>query len=154
METPMNRSLRIIDNEKGFSFIELMVVIFILALLTAIAAPRLIGRTDDAKITKAKVDIAGFETALKLYKIDNGIYPGTEQGVEALVQRPETPPVPAKWREGGYMEKSKITQDPWGHDYIYLSPGSHGPYDILCYGADGVPGGDGLDADINSWDIQ
>ena len=141
-------------NEQGFSFIELMVVIFILALLSAIAAPRLIGRTDDAKVTKARVDISGMETGLKLYKVDSGFYPSTEQGLDALTARPETPPVPSKWREGGYLEKSAIPKDPWDHEYIYLSPGSHGPYDIICYGADGVPGGEGFDADINSWEIQ
>ena len=139
---------------RGFSLIELMVVIVILGILAALIAPRLIGRTDDAKIVQAQVQIEGFETALKLYRLDNGIYPSTEQGLQALIQQPETEPVPRKWRAGGYLEKTKVPQDPWGNDFIYLSPGTHGDYDIVSYGADGVQGGEDVNKDINSWEIE
>jgi general secretion pathway protein G len=139
---------------RGFSLIELMVVIVILGILAALIAPRLIGRTEDAKIVQAKVQIEGFETALKLYRLDNGFYPTTEQGLQALVQRPETSPAPRKWRSGGYLEKSRIPQDPWGNEFVYLSPGTHGDYDIIFYGADGVQGGDDANQDVNSWEIE
>jgi len=140
--------------EKGFTLIELMVVIVILGILAAIIAPRIVGRTDDAKVTEAKVQIKNFETALKLYKIDNGTYPGTEQGLEALVAKPEAGKVPQNWREGGYLEKKKVPNDPWGAPYIYASPGASGDYDILSYGADSARGGEGFDADIESWNID
>ncbi len=140
--------------DRGFTLIELMVVILILGLLAGIIAPRLIGRTDEAKQTKAKVQIENLSTALKLYKLDNGYYPSTEQGLQALVQPPETGNVPKNWRQGGYLEKGKIPKDPWGNDFIYLCPGAHGDFDIISYGADGVPGGDGKDKDINSWEID
>lgn len=139
---------------RGFSLIELMVVIVILGILAALIAPRLIGRTEDAKIVQAQVQIEGFETALKLYRLDNGVYPSTEQGLQALIQQPETAPVPRKWRTGGYLEKSKIPQDPWGNEFIYLSPGTNGDYDIISYGADGVQGGEDVNKDINSWEIE
>ncbi len=138
----------------GFTLIELMVVILILGLLAGIIAPRLIGRTDEAKQTKAKVQIENLSTALKLYKLDNGSYPTTEQGLQALVQPPETGNTPKNWRQGGYLEKGKVPKDPWGNEFIYLSPGTHGDFDIISYGADGVPGGEGKDKDINSWEID
>ena len=138
----------------GFTLIELMVVILILGLLAGIIAPRLIGRTDEAKQTKAKVQIENLSTALKLYKLDNGFYPTTEQGLQALVQPPETGNIPKNWRQGGYLEKGKIPKDPWGNEFIYLCPGTHGDFDIISYGADGVPGGEGKDKDINSWEIE
>ncbi|MDP3296379.1 MAG: type II secretion system major pseudopilin GspG [Thermodesulfovibrionia bacterium] len=137
----------------GFTLIEIMVVLFILAILAAIVAPRLIGRTDDARVVKAKVQIKNFETALKLFKMDNGFYPSTEQGLEALIEKPTTGKIPENYKTGGYLEKKKITPDSWGHSYVYISPGTQGDYDIISYGADGVPGGKGYDADITNWDL-
>jgi general secretion pathway protein G len=134
--------------------IELMVVIVILGILAAIIAPRLVGRTDEARITKARVDITNLETALKLYKLDNGVYPGTEQGLQALVEAPETGTAPRNWREGGYLEKNRVPKDPWGNEFVYLSPGVYGDFDLSSYGADGLAGGEGINADINNWEIE
>lgn len=141
-------------DRRGFTLIELMVVIVILSILAVYVAPKLVGREEQAKQVKARVDIQGLETALKLYKLDNGMYPTTEQGLEALVNPPESGKIPKNWREGGYIEKGKIAKDPWGNEYIYLSPGSHGDYDIISYGADGEPGGEGENKDIKSWEIE
>ena len=141
-------------DEKGFSFLELMVVVVILGILATYIAPRFMGRTDDAKIVKAKVDIASLETALKLYKLDSGSYPTTEQGLLALVEKPSTEPIPSNWSEKGYLEKSRVPKDPWGREYIYLCPGVHDDYDIVCYGADGAPDGEGKNKDINSWELE
>jgi len=140
--------------EKGFSFLELMVVVVILGILATYIAPRFMGRTDDAKAVKAKVDILAIETALKLYKLDNGNYPTTEQGLAALVEKPSTEPVPLNWKEKGYLEKSKVPTDPWGKEYLYLSPGVHDDYDLISYGADGAQGGEGKNKDVNSWDLD
>lgn len=141
-------------NEKGFSFLELMVVVVILGILATYIAPRFMGRTDDAKIVKARVDIRSLETALDLYKLDNGIYPTTEQGLSALIEKPSTDPVPLRWKEKGYLAKSVLPKDPWGREYLYLSPGVHDDYDLICYGADGVPGGEDKNKDINSWELE
>jgi general secretion pathway protein G len=100
------------------------------------------------------MQIESIETALKLYKLDNGAYPTTDQGLEALVAQPETPPVPRKWRDGGYLEKGRVPKDPWGNNFVYLSPGVHGDYDIASFGADGVSGGEDKNSDINSWEIE
>jgi general secretion pathway protein G len=140
--------------ERGFTLIEIMVVIVILGILAMYVAPKLMGRPEEAKQVRAKMDIAALETALKLYKLDSGIYPGTEQGLQALVQRPESGVIPKKWRQGGYLEKGKVPKDPWGNDYIYLSPGLKGELDIISYGADGVPGGENENKDINNWDVD
>jgi len=149
-----SRSYAVSGNRKGFTLIELMVVIVILSILAVYVAPKLVGREEQARQVKAQVDIQGIETALKLYKLDNGMYPTTEQGLEALVRPPESGKVPKNWREGGYIEKGKIAKDPWGNEYIYLSPGSHGDYDLLSYGADGEPGGEQENKDIKSWEIE
>ena len=141
-------------NSKGFTLLEIIVVVFILSLLAAIVAPRIMGRTDDARIAQAKIQVKNFETALKLFKLDNGFYPSTEQGLAALVEEPASGQIPQKYREGGYLEQKKVPPDPWGNAYVYLCPGLHGDYDIMSYGADGREGGDGKDADIVSWDIQ
>jgi len=141
-------------DEKGFSFLELMVVVVILGILATYIAPRFMGRTEDAKAVKAKIDIAALETSLKLYKLDNSYYPTTEQGILALIEKPSTEPVPINWKEKGYLAKAKIPKDPWGREYLYLSPGIHDDYDIISYGADGAPGGDGKNRDINSWELE
>ncbi len=141
-------------NQSGFTLIELMVVILILGILAAVVAPRIIGRADEAKVVEAKIQIKNFETALKLYKIDNGVYPSTEQGLDALIEKPAVGVIPKKWRESGYLEKKKIPADSWGNPYIYISPGVHGDYDIVSYGADGVRGGEGFDKDIENWNIE
>ena len=143
-----------VANHRGFTLIEIMVVIIILGILAMYVAPKLMGRPEEAKQVRAKMDIAALETALKLYKLDSGIYPGTEQGLLALVQRPESGVIPKKWRQGGYLEKGKVPKDPWGNDYVYLSPGLKGDFDIISYGADGVPGGENENKDINNWDTE
>ena len=141
-------------NSKGFTLLEIIVVVFILSLLAAIVAPKIIGRTDDARITEAKIQIKNLETALKLFKLDNGFYPSTEQGLATLVERPTTGQIPQKYREGGYLEQKKVPLDPWGNPYIYISPGVYGDFDIMSYGADGKEGGEGKNADIKNWDMQ
>jgi len=143
-----------VKTEKGFTLIEVLVVIFILSILAALVAPKIIGRTDDARIAEAKLQIKNFETALKLFKLDNGFYPSTEQGLEALIEKPTIGRIPQNYREGGYLEQKKIPLDPWGNPYIYLCPGVHGEYDIISYGADGKEGGEGKDADITNWNIK
>lgn len=136
----------------GFTLIEIMVVVFIIGILLAIVAPKLIGRTDDARVVEAKAQIKNFDTALKLYKMDSGFYPSTEQGLESLIAPPVTGRIPGNYRDGGYLEKNRLVTDPWGNPYIYISPGTQGEYDILSYGADGQPGGEKYDADISNWD--
>ncbi|MCK5139916.1 MAG: type II secretion system major pseudopilin GspG [Thermodesulfovibrionia bacterium] len=141
------------SRKAGFTLIEIMVVLFILAILASIVAPRLIGRTDDARVVEAKVQIKNFDTALKLFKMDNAFYPSTEQGLEALVREPASGRIPRNYHEGGYLEQKKIKVDPWGNPYIYISPGLQGDYDLISYGADGAPEGEGYDADITNWDM-
>ncbi|HYA27112.1 MAG TPA: type II secretion system major pseudopilin GspG [Thermodesulfovibrionales bacterium] len=143
-----------IRNASGFTLLEIIVVVFILSLLAAIVAPKIVGRTDDARIAEAKVQIRNFETALKLFKMDNGFYPDTQQGLQALIEKPTSGTEVKNYREGGYLEQKKIPLDPWGNPYIYVSPGLHGDYDLLSYGADGKEGGEGKDADITSWDMK
>ncbi|MEK7851966.1 MAG: type II secretion system major pseudopilin GspG [Deltaproteobacteria bacterium] len=139
------------STSRGFTLIEVMVVVVILGILAAIIVPRIMGRPEEAKRTKAQVDIKAVEEALNLYKLDNGFYPNTEQGIEALVKKPETAPIPKKWKEGGYLPK--VPSDPWGRDYQYLSPGEYGDLDLYSLGADGEPGGEGKDADVESWNL-
>jgi len=141
-------------NACGFTLIELMVVIVILGILAGLIVPRIISRPEEAKQLKAKIQIESLETALKLYKLDAGMYPDTEQSLQALVEIPEVGRIPKKWRKGGYLEKGKVPKDPWGNEFVYLSPGVHGDYDLISYGADGVPGGEEKDKDINSWEIE
>lgn len=141
-------------SQEGFSFIELMVVVIILGILAGAIIPRYMDKTDKAKAVKAKVDISAIETSLKMYKLDNGVYPSTEQGLLALVEKPATDPVPKNWSEKGYFEKGNMPKDPWGNEYMYLSPGIHNDYDIISYGADGAPGGEGINKDVTSWDNE
>ena len=143
-----------IKSNHGFTLIELMVVIVILGILVSFIAPKLMGRPDEAKQVKARMQMESLETAIKLYKLDNGTYPSTEQGLQALVEQPQTGNLPKKWRKGGYLEKGKVPKDPWGNEFVYLSPGAHGDYDIISYGADGVPGGEEFNKDINSWEVD
>ncbi len=141
-------------NRRGFTLIELMVVIVILGILAGLIVPRIMDRPEQAKQLKARMLMESISTALKLYKLDNGSYPTTEQGLQALVEQPSSGNVPKKWRAGGYLEKGKVPKDPWGNDFIYLSPGIHGEFDLIAYGADGSSGGEDKDADINSWDTE
>ncbi len=138
----------------GFTLLEIIVVVFILSLLAAIVAPKIIGRTDDARVAEAKVQIRNIETALKLFKMDNGFFPDTQQGLQALLEKPTSGRVPPNFREGGYLEQKSIPLDPWGNAYVYVSPGLNGDYDLFSYGADGKEGGEGKDADIKSWDMK
>jgi general secretion pathway protein G len=136
--------------QRGFTLVEIMVVVVIIGILGMLVVPKLLGRTGEARVTAAKTDIATLMQALKLYKLDNQRYPTTEQGLQALVQKPTTGPAANGWKEGGYVEK--LPKDPWGNNYQYLSPGLHGEVDVFSLGADGQPGGTGEDADIGSWD--
>ena len=146
---------RIRGNHRGFTLIELMVVVIILGILALYIGPKIMGEPEKAKRVKAKMDIASLETALKMYKLDNGVYPSTEQGLQALVEAPETGVIPKKWRKGGYIEKNKVPKDPWGNEFVYISPGVHGDFDIISYGLDGVPGGEDEEGrDINNWEIE
>jgi general secretion pathway protein G len=135
--------------QRGFTLIEIMVVVVILGILASVVVPRIMDNPDKARVAKAKQDIRAIESALDIYKLDNFTYPGTEQGLEALVQKPSDA---ANWKTGGYVKK--LNKDPWGRDYQYLSPGQHGEIDIYSLGADGAPGGEGVNADIASWDTE
>lgn len=137
--------------ERGFTLIEIMVVVIIIGLLAAIVAPNVIGRIGEAEVTKAKAEIGNLENAINLFYMDNRRYPSTEQGLEALVTRPTDPNI-RNWQEGGYMKR--IPNDPWGNPYQYLSPGNNGIFDIYTLGADAQPGGEGIDADIGNWDLE
>lgn len=137
-------------HQGGFTLIEIMVVVVIIGVLGALIVPKLMGRTDEARITAAKQDIATLKQALNLYRLDNQRYPSTEQGLQALIAKPSSEPVPNNWKMGGYIEK--LPKDPWGNPYQMLSPGVRGEVDVFSYGADGQPGGTGINADIGSWD--
>ncbi len=149
----MVRDRKIREN-RGFTLIEIMVVLVILGILAGLIVPRIMGRPDEARRMKAKIQIQSLETALQLYKLDTGNYPATEQGLQALVEPPAAGELARSWREGGYLEKGQVPKDPWGYDYVYLSPGTHGDFDLLSYGADGTAGGDGKNQDINNWDLE
>lgn len=141
-------------SNRGFTLIELMVVMVILATLAVFVIPKFMDEPKRARRVKAQVTISRLETALKTYYLDNGFYPTTDQGLDALVAEPNTDPLPGKWRKGGYLEKGKVPGDPWGNDYIYLSPGLHGDFDIIAYGQDRVEGGEEWDADVESWNLE
>lgn len=142
---------RSLIRQRGFTLIEIMVVVIIIGILAAIVAPNVIGRIDDAQITKAKAEISNIENALKFYRLDNFTYPSTEQGLEALVAKPADPNI-KNWKTGGYLDR--LPSDPWGNPYIYLSPGNQGEIDVYTLGRDGRPGGEGVDADIGNWNLQ
>lgn len=134
---------------KGFTLIEIMVVILIIGVLAALIVPKVMSRPDEARITAAKSDIATITQALNLYKLDNQRYPTTEQGLQALVRKPTIAPVPTNWKSEGYLDR--VPKDPWGTPYQYLQPGVHGAIDVFSFGADRASGGEGNDADIGSW---
>lgn len=136
---------------RGFTLIEILVVIVIIGILATLVVPKLMSRPDQARAVAAKQDIQTILQALKIYRLDNGRYPTTEQGLQALVKKPTTSPVPANWKDEGYLEKAP--RDPWGTAYQYLQPGAHGEVDVFSLGADGIPGGEGIDADIGSWQL-
>lgn len=140
----MNRRI-----QHGFTLIEIMVVIVILGILATVVVPRIMDRPDQAKVVKAQSDIRALEAALNLYRLDNFNYPTTDQGLEALVTQPSGSPQPRNYKSGGYIDR--LPKDPWGNDYQYLNPGRRGQVDIFSYGADGQPGGEGINADIGNW---
>ncbi|MCC5791019.1 MAG: GspG family T2SS major pseudopilin variant LspG [Legionellaceae bacterium] len=136
--------------QKGFSLIEIMVVVVILGILASIVVPKIISRPDEARVVKAKQDVLSIQNALDLYRLDNGFYPSTDQGLAALVEKPTSSPEPRNWQV--YMKS--IPHDPWGRDYIYLNPGEHSEIDVFTLGADGKPGGSGINAEIGNWDAK
>jgi general secretion pathway protein G len=136
---------------RGFTLIEIMVVVIIIGLLAAFIVPTVISKVDEAKVAKTKADIQSLETALKMYRIDNSKYPTSEQGLAALVSQPTDPSI-KHWKPGGYLDR--LSKDPWGNAYQYVYPGTHGrEFDLFSYGADGEPGGEGINADIGNWNI-
>ena len=148
---PVTPSRRDPFHARGFTLIEVLVVIVILGILAALVVPRVLERPDEARAVAAKSDIASLLSALKLYRLDNQRYPTTEQGLSALVVRPTIAPLPPNWKPNGYLDR--LPNDPWGHPYQYLNPGVRGEIDVFSFGADGAPGGAGIDADIGSWDL-
>ena len=148
------KRIRSSDRDRGFTLIEILVVVVILGLLVALVVPKILGRTDDARQTAAKVQMRNIEQALQLFKLDNGLYPSTDQGLDALVRKPSVGVIPRRYREGGYL--AKVPVDTWGHPFQYRSPGADGKrdYDLISLGADGKPGGEGYDADLESWNLD
>jgi len=144
--------IRYRNRQRGFTLIEIMVVVVILGILASVVVPRIMDNPDKARVAKARHDIQALESALDVYRLDNYVYPTTDQGLEALVSMPTSAPEPPNWKQGGYIKK--LRKDPWGNDYLYLSPGEHGDVDIYSLGADGTPGGEGVYADIGSWDLD
>lgn len=137
---------------KGFTLIEIMVVVVILSILAAYVVPKIMERPGQARVSRAKADLQAISSALSLYKLDNFQYPTTEQSLKALVEKPSSEPVPANWKGEGYLKKEPV--DPWGKPYQYLSPGEHGEFDLFSLGRDNRPGGEGEDADIESWNLE
>ncbi len=143
----MSTTTRLRSMSRGFTLIELMVVLVIIGVLAALIVPNVLDRADDARVSAAKTDIANLHQALKLYKLDNQRYPSQEQGLQALVLKPSNGVVPANWRP--YVDK--LPNDPWGRPYLYMNPGLRGEVDVLSFGADGQSGGEGKNADIGNW---
>lgn len=136
-------------SKAGFTLIEIMVVLVIIGILMALVVPNVMGRPDEARITVAKADLKAISTALDMYKLDNFDYPSTQQGLDALVKKPGGNPVPKHWKQGGYLKKTPV--DPWGNPYQYISPGTHGAYDLYSLGAKGKPGQPDKDSIIGEW---
>lgn len=146
------RSTHIGRQQTGFTLIEVMVVVVILGILAAIVVPKVMDNPDKARVTTARAEIRNLDSALKMYKLDNFHYPSTDQGLDALVQKPAGSPEARNWQSGGYLDR--MPKDPWGNDYLYLNPGVHGDIDIYSLGADGQPGGSEYDSDIGNWNLQ
>ena len=146
----IEKSLTFPVSRRGFTLIEIMVVVVILGILAAILAPNVIGRIDDAQISRVQQDLRAVENALKLYRLDNFTYPTSEQGLEALANKPSDPNI-KNWKSSGYLDR--LPKDPWGNPYLYLNPGNNGEIDIYTFGRDGRSGGKGIDADIGNWDL-
>ncbi|MEO5345914.1 MAG: type II secretion system major pseudopilin GspG [Magnetococcus sp. YQC-9] len=150
MSRPTIRNIR--SGEAGFTLIEIMVVVVILAVLATLVAPKIMSRPGEARLVKAKQDILALEAAMNLYKLDNFVYPTTDQGLDALIRKPTQEPLPPNWRDGGYL--ARPPKDPWGRSYLYLRPGAHGEFDLYTLGADGVEGGEDVNADIGNWNLE
>ena len=134
---------------RGFSLIEILVVVVIIGILAAVVVPRVMDEPDRARVTKAQQDVQALMTALNMYRLDNFSYPSTDQGLEALVRRPSGQPEAPNWKAGGYIDR--LPRDPWGREYQYLNPGVHGEIDVWSFGANGMPGGEGINSEIGSW---
>ena len=147
---PVNRNGSI--TRRGFTLIEILIVVAIISILAAVVIPKIMTRPDEARRVKAVMDVKAIEGSLAMYKLDNGVFPTTDQGLKALVEKPSTGNVPKKWNPEGYLKK--VPKDPWDHEYIYLAPGLHGEFDIICLGSDGENGGDGFAADVNNWELN
>ena len=148
MKQNINKEKCVKAVQQGFTLIEIMVVVVIISVLIGLVAPNILGRVDEARVTAAQADIGTLQQALEMYKLDNYRYPSTDQGLEALIVKPSSSPEPKKWNPEGYLKKARIPLDPWGGEYIYISPGSSGPFDLYSLGADGQEGGEAYDADI------
>jgi len=147
--------MRLRKTPQAFTLIELILVITILALLATVVAVNIMPRSAEAKRGTARLQISNFKNGLQWFRFDNGFYPSTEQGLNALVEKPAIGRIPAKWPEEGYLDSPKVPKDPWGNDYLYISPGpTDAPFDIVCFGADGVEGGEGENADITCWQVD
>lgn len=150
----VNKRLRLAPgSDLGFTLIEIMVVIIIIGILAALVAPRVINRIDYASVMDVKIQIKNYETAVRMFKMDNGFYPSTDQGLKALISPPDSGQIPENYKPGGYLDQKTISEDPWGNEIIYLSPGEDGGFDIISYGADGKPGGEKYNADISNRDL-
>ncbi|MDH4133536.1 MAG: type II secretion system major pseudopilin GspG [Gammaproteobacteria bacterium] len=138
--------------QRGFTLIEILVVVVIIGILAALIVPRIMDRPDEARVVATRNDIRAIQSALNLYRLDNGVYPSTEQGLLALVKKPDSGTIPRNWKTGGYLDR--LPRDPWQQEYQYLNPGLKGEVDIFSYGADGQPGGEGVNADIGTWTLD
>lgn len=148
--TTTRRTRNVLSRNAGFTLIEVMVVVVILGILASVIVPKIMDNPDKARVVKARNDVQSVKGALDLYKLDNFNYPSTDQGLQALVQKPSGSPEAPNWKQGGYLDA--LIKDPWGHEYQYLNPGAHSEVDVYSLGADGRPGGEGVNADIGNWE--